>query len=108
MGQGVGEELEEEEEKEEEEEEEKEEKKEERGEVGEKEAWILRWCHDSVKHWGAGPTPPGRGQEETDKCAAAGVSRVPGLRNRPYNLSPRQGAAQLLRPALQPGFLDQR
>lgn len=68
----------------------------------------MRRCHNSVKHRGAGPTPPGRGQEETDKCAAAGVSRVFGLRIRPHNLAPRQGAAQRLLPALLPGFLDLR
>lgn len=63
----------------------------------------MRWCHDSLTHRGAGATPPGRGQAETDKCAAAGVSPVPGLCSRPSNLSPRLGAAPRLRPAVQPG-----
>lgn len=63
----------------------------------------MRWCQDLVKHRGAGPTPPGRGQKETDKCAAAGVSPVSRLRGRSHVFCPRQGAAELLRAALLPG-----
>ena len=64
---------------------------------------FLRWCHDLLIHWGAGLIPPGRGQEETDKCAAPEVSRVswPGIR--PCVLARRQGAAQLLGSALLSG-----
>lgn len=43
----------------------------------------MRRCQDLVKHQGAGPTPPGRGQKETDKCAAAGGSPGSRLRGRP-------------------------
>ncbi|XP_007461340.1 PREDICTED: uncharacterized protein LOC103073694, partial [Lipotes vexillifer] len=66
-------------------------------------AWILRWCQGLLKHWGAGLIPPGRGQEETDKCATPGVNRVSRLGIRPYVLAGRRGAAQLLGPAMLPG-----
>lgn len=62
-------------------------------------------CQDLVKHQGAGPAPPGRGQEETDKCAARGVSPVSGRGARPRVPARLRGAAELaaLGPALQPG-----
>lgn len=64
----------------------------------------MRWCHDLVKHWGAGWTPRGRGQQETDKCAAPGVGRGSPPHSDPtaFPGAPALAAAQLRTAACSP------